>query len=154
MTLVARLHCVTVSRNCVRRLLTLTFVLTAALACADNFNIAATERGWVCSGSFCGDNNGANPGNNYLAGFNVGQFRDWFEFAIPTLTGGPLVSATLHLDEPACIFLFCGHAGGPLTFAIYALSSQPMIFTDVNNTDPFFGSIITSSADDGTTISF
>jgi hypothetical protein len=71
---------------------------------ADTFNINASERGWVCSPSAsCNSaggagNNGALPGNNYFAGFfsfTSGQFRDWFEFSIPTLTGGTLVSATL-----------------------------------------------------------
>jgi hypothetical protein len=114
--------------------------------------IDASARGWVCTTTFgCSNNNGANPANNSLAGFvqGEGQFRDWFEFDIATLTGS-LVSATLNLDEPAGPPP--GHLGGSLTYTVYGLAGQPMVFTDVTTTNPF-GSVGTSSADNGTTIS-
>jgi hypothetical protein len=85
---------------------------------------------------------------NYVAGsaqFAI-QFRDWFEFSIPTLTGGALSSATLELDEPAD-----GHAGGSLTFAVYGLCARPFLFSDVTISNPF-GSVGTSSASNGTTV--
>jgi hypothetical protein len=132
-------------------------LMTAGTLSADTFNINASERGWVCNGSGtpC-PNNGASPSNNYSAGFgtNEGKIRDWFEFAIPSLTGGSLVSATLNLDEPAMappLFLPPGHSGGPLTFAVYGLGAQPLVFTDVTTSNPF-GSVGTSTASNGTTI--
>jgi hypothetical protein len=110
--------------------------------------IDASERGWVCTGPSSGcPNNGADPGNNYFAGFtSASQFRDWFEFTIPTLPGS-LLSATLNLDEP-----LLGHDGGSLTYDVYGLTTQPMMFTDVT-TSNLFGSVATSSASSGTTIS-
>jgi hypothetical protein len=114
--------------------------------------IDASARGWVCRDTGCpggGINNGASPGNNYFAGFNtVESLRNWFEFDIPTLTG-PLVSATLNLDEPGGANV---HFGGPLTYAVYGLAGQPTLFTDVTTSNPF-GSVGTSSASAGTTIS-
>lgn len=72
------------------------------------------------------------------------QYRDWFEFAIPNFSGKSLVSATLSLDD-------LGHLGGPLTFALYGLSGQPLAFTDVTTSNPF-GSISTTDASNNTTI--
>jgi hypothetical protein len=114
--------------------------------------IDASERGYVCvnlQNATC--SNGANPGNGYVAGFVTGggQFRDWFEFDIPTLTGS-LLSATLNLDEPPGTV--AGHVGGSLTYAVYGLAAQPLVFGDVTTSNPF-GSVTTSSADSGTTIS-
>jgi PEP-CTERM motif len=121
--------------------------------------INASERGWVCTTvGGCPNNNGADPGNNYLAGgggLGAVQFRDWFEFAIPTLTGS-LVSATLNLDEPPAVsggVSGGGHGGGSLTYAVYGLSAQPLAFLDVTTANPFALPVTTSSADDGTTIS-
>jgi hypothetical protein len=79
--------------------------------------------------------------------WGAGQLRDWFEFAIPTLTS-PLLSATLNLDEPAL-----GHIGGSLTYTVYGLAGQPTLFTDVTTSNPFASPVTTSTADDGTTIS-
>jgi hypothetical protein len=118
--------------------------------------IDASARGFVCnstSTSTCvSNNNGAAATNNYFAGFQSGkvggQFRDWFEFDIPTLTGS-LLSATLNLDEPAAV----GHQGGSLTYAIYGLGAQPLVFTDVTTSNPFALPVTTSSTSDGTTIS-
>jgi len=135
--------------------LLLAFVITGVSAWADSFDIAASERGWVCQpvDADCSDNNGASATNNYAAGslsVPFTQYRDWFEFSIPTLTGGSLVSATLNLDEPGLPYF--GHVGGTLTFAVYGLTAQPLVFTDVTNSNPF-GSVSTTSADGGTTVS-
>jgi hypothetical protein len=139
------------------RLLVLALIVLAPSAWADLLNISASERGWVCTGSnlYCptADNNGTAANNNYFAGAQISgfpgnpeaQFRDWFEFSIPTLTGA-LVSATLNLDEPAD-----GNMNGPFTYAVYGLSGQPLVFTDVTNSDAF-GSVGTSSASNGTTV--
>jgi len=129
---------------------TVKFILMAGAVSADTFNLTAIERGWVCSNTTTcsGTNNGADPTNIYAAGVFVNtDLRDWFEFSIPTLTGGPLVSATLNLAEGSA-----GHNGGTLTFSVYGLSAQPMVFTDVTTSNPF-GSVATSNADNGTTVS-
>ncbi len=135
-------------------------VLATSSARADVFDLSASERGWVCSPSGCTagvtTNNGAAPDNNYVAGTGIGGyvFRNWFEFAIPTLTGGALVSATLNLYEPAynSSVGFGGHTGGTLTYAVYGLNSQPITFSDVTASNPF-GSVSTSTALNGTTVS-
>lgn len=129
-------------------------LLLTAAAHADLMNINASERGWLCtpiSVAVCSTgNNVALPNQNYTAGVevtnnntDVTQFRDWFEFAIPTFTGS-LVSATLSLDDPT-------HSGGDLTFAVYGLGGQPIAFTDVTATNPF-GSVGTSAASSRTTV--
>jgi len=78
----------------------LALTILAASAYADVTNINASERGFVCD--VCGANP-PDPANNYYAGFLVTtseqKYRDWFEFAIPTLSSGPLTAATLELDE-------------------------------------------------------
>jgi hypothetical protein len=122
---------------------------------ADVFNIGDSERGFVCTvdAVFCPTgNNNATAGNDYLAGAestgtntDVTQFRDWFEFAIPSLSGGSLTSATLSLAD-------FGHVGGDLTFALYGLTSQPMQLTDVVTTTPFSDPFDTSSGSNLTTI--
>ncbi|HEV8414719.1 MAG TPA: PEP-CTERM sorting domain-containing protein [Bryobacteraceae bacterium] len=127
----------------------LMLALTVSAASANVIDINASERGRVCNLPCTGNNNGADPNNNYFSGFTVGsgfQIRNWFEFSIPTLTGGTLVSATLQLDEPPS-----GHLGGMLTFAVYGLSAQPLIFTDVSTSSPF-GSVGTTNASSGTTL--
>ena len=69
-------------------------------------------RGWVTpnppppvNGGTTGDappNNGTAADNNYSAGGSQGGgiFRNWFEFAIPSLDG-PLLAATISLDQPS-----------------------------------------------------
>lgn len=106
----------------------------------------------ITNGSCPVNNNGADPQNNYIAGAssfsngtNRAQFRNWFEFAIPDLSGESLVSATLRLDVG-------GHGGGALTFAVYGLRAEPLVFSDVITSNPF-GSIATSDASTGTTLS-
>ena len=145
--------------SCFRLVITLALaVFATSSAHASVFDISASERGWVCSPSGClaglATNNGASPNNNYLAGTGSGGFvfRDWFEFAIPTLTGGALVSATLNLYEPAFNGTTGGHTGGSLTYAVYGLSSQPITFSDVTASNPF-GQVSTSTAMNGTTVS-
>ena len=117
--------------------------------------LSATERGWVCTplcnGVGTGFNNGADPGNNYIAGKPSAEFRDWFEFAIPSFSGA-LTSATLELYEPGNPpDLANGHSGGTLTYSVYGLSAQPTVFSGVGTANPF-GSVSTSSTDDGTII--
>ena len=133
-------------------------LLTTASLRADVFNITASERGWVCTIStiLCPvSNNGTNAANDYIAGSETNllgdeaQFRDWFEFAIPTLTAGTLTSATLNLDEPSGSP--GGHTDGLLTYAVYGSSGEPLVFTDVTTASPF-GSVGTSSGDNGKTV--
>lgn len=136
-----------------RLLLALGFVLLTSSVFADNVDVSASGGGWVCTPeSTCGPgtNNGAGL-TNYIAGniSGVGQFRNWFEFSVPTITGS-LVSATLNVDEPGSPYQ--AHFGGTLTYAVYGLGAQPTVFTDVTTSNPF-GSVNTSSADDGTTLS-
>ena len=71
------------------------------------------------------------------------DLRNWFEFAIPTLTGGTLTSATLNLDDS-------GHIGDDLTFSVYGLSNRPLAFNDVTGNP--YGSVTTTDASTGTTI--
>jgi hypothetical protein len=126
----------------------LVVALSALASTASAQLIDASERGLVCTGgSLCpaGGNNGATPGNLYLAGFDgTGQYRDWFEFAIPTLNSS-LVSATLNLADVL-------HVGGSLTYDVYGLAAQPLAFSDVTTSNPF-GSVVTSSASMGTLVS-
>jgi hypothetical protein len=137
----------------VAKLLAILLLLMAGpVRAAIIFGIEASERGFVCNPSpSCGDNNGASPTNNYIAGnlqvLNE-QFRDWFEFAIPNFSGQTLASADLFLREPLAP---PGHSGGPLTYAVYGLSARPFVFTDVTTSKPF-GSVGTSSADNGTDV--
>lgn len=115
-------------------------------ASADDFSINDSEEGWVCNGA-CAGNNGTDPNNNYIAGVLTGdQYRNWFEFSIPTLTGGSLVSATFEVNEGGS-----SHMGGSLTYAVYGLSAQPLVFTDVSASNPF-GSVVTTNASNGTTL--
>ena len=72
----------------------------AASASAATITLSVTEQGWITSN---GANNGTGTANNYLAGncittcTNQAEFRDFFGFAIPNLTGQEVVSATLTL---------------------------------------------------------
>jgi hypothetical protein len=138
-----------------RRFVLISLTVVVGSAWADVVNIDASERGWVCSPgvTLCGNmtNNGATPGNDYLAGAisksdgsDVNQTRNWFEFAIPTLTDGTLTSATLNLDDSA-------HVGGDLTYSVYGLSGQPLVFSDVTTGSPY-GSVNTTDASSGMTI--
>ena len=137
-----------------RRFVLLSFTVAVGSAWADVANINASERGWVCTPDiiFCPSptNNGPTPGNDYLAGAvsasngsDVTKLRNWFEFAIPTLTGGTLTSATLNLDDS-------GHIGDDLTFSVYGLSNRPLAFNDVTGNP--YGSVTTTDASTGTTI--
>jgi PEP-CTERM motif len=136
-------------------LVILALTTLTASAWADVFNVGDSERGFVCTvdAFFCPTgNNNATAGNDYLAGAisrsdnsDVTQARDWFEFAIPSLSGGSLTSATLSLAD-------FGHVGGDLIFALYGLTSQPMQLTDVVTTTPFSDPFDTSSGSNLTTI--
>ena len=145
----------TTRRNLVYRFLAIALTLGAVPVWASSISISASERGWVCGNgpnNNCpaSGNDGAAPGNYYSAGAgsdsdnsNLAQVRDWFEFPIPSLTG-TLVSATLSLDDGS-------HEGGDLTFDVYGLSAQPLVFTDVT-TSNLFGSVSTSNSSAGTTL--
>src|SRR5215831_9685437 len=117
------------------------------MAKADVFNLRDAAEGWIRFEDF---NNGALPADNYIAGYCAichppGNFRDWFEYAIPAL-GGTLTSATLELIEPPL-----GRSGGPQTFSVYSLSDRPFHFSDIG-AGIFFGSVATSDALNGTVI--
>ncbi len=143
--------------HCLSRLLILALTALTVSAWADVFNINDSERGYVCSSTttlFCpaAGNNGTSAGNSYIAGVvsnssgtDLGEFRNWFEFSIPSLSGGSLVSASLSLDVG-------GHGGGNLSYAVYGLGGKPSIFTAVTTSNPF-GSINTTNGSAGTTIS-
>jgi hypothetical protein len=97
--------------------------------------IDASGRGWVTTGG--SSNNGAGSGNNYIAGqLNSSDYRNWFEFTIPSFSG-TLISATLDLTKPPG-----GHDGGTLVYSIYALDQQPLQFTDVSG-DVLYGTVNT-----------
>jgi PEP-CTERM motif len=137
------------------RILILVLLTLTTSAWADVFNVGNSERGFVCTvdAVFCPTgNNGANAGNDYVAGAisrsdnsDVTQTRDWFEFAIPSLSGGSLTSATLSLAD-------FGHVGGDLTFALYGLTSQAVKLADVVTTTPFSDSFDTSNLSNEKTI--
>ena len=63
-------------------------------ASAITFTLDAVNRGWFDQNS---DANGGSAGNNYIAGncglndCSDGEFRNWFQFAIPALAG-PIAS--------------------------------------------------------------
>ena len=133
--------------------------LLAGSGRADELSLAASERGWVWSATTVEywnpqpvtvyGNNGASPGNNYLAGSGGGDnsiYRNWLEFTIPSFSGQSLVSGTLSLDQPDG-----GHGGGTETFRLFELAAQPTVPSDVN-TSNLFGSVMTSSADNNSTI--
>ncbi len=151
-----------------RMLVTLTFfALVGRTARADIVNVTASARGAVNTtgvGQPSSSNNGNLADNSYFAGeFTFSTiyptyYRNWFEFAIPTLTGESLTGATLSLDEHSSITgsnpALDGHVGGTLTYAVYGLTGQPLVFNDVVTlaTNPF-GSILTSAVAAETTIS-
>jgi hypothetical protein len=71
----------------------------APAATAATILLTATGQGWMTATA----GNGALPSNNYIAGncgagdCYTGEFRNFFEFGIPQLSG-PVLSATLLLD--------------------------------------------------------
>jgi hypothetical protein len=87
----------------------------------------AFQRGWVSTGD--PGNNGADAGNNYLAGQLLSdEYRNWFEFSIPDFSG-TLTSATLILTQPQP----GGHVGDDLVYSAYGLDNQPVQFSDVTD---------------------
>src|ERR1700732_5063848 len=87
----------------------------------------ASQRGWVSTGD--PSNNGADAGNNYLAGQLLSdEYRNWFEFSIPDFSG-TLTSATLILTQPQP----GGHVGDDLVYSAYGLNNQPVQFSDVTD---------------------
>ncbi len=133
--------------------ITLSLTTTGLCAWADVIDISASDRGWVCTeiaDSICPGNNGADPENNYFAGtnFDNSKFRDWFEFAVPTLAGESIVSATLNLDEYSTGFF----PGVSYTYSVYGLGAQPIVFADVSASQPF-GSVVTSGGFESSLVS-
>jgi hypothetical protein len=78
--------------------LALAFALFIPTAARADIIIQDSGRGWI--GNLAGANGNTAP-NNYIAGseLNEGEFRNHFDFSIPTLSGS-LTSATLTLDNP------------------------------------------------------
>jgi hypothetical protein len=102
--------------------------------------IDSSGRGWVTTGA--PNNNGANSGN-YIAGqLTSNDYRNWFEFTIPSFTG-TLISATLDLTQPQG-----GHTGDTLVYSVYALDQQPLQFTDVTG-DVLYGAVNTGNGGSG-----
>jgi hypothetical protein len=100
--------------------------------------IDSSGRGWVTTG--VPNNNGVTSGN-YIAGqLTPNDYRNWFEFTIPSFSG-TLISATLDLTQPQG-----GHSGGTLAYSVYALDQQPLQFTDVTG-DVLYGTV--NTGDDG-----
>lgn len=126
------------------------------------------SRGWVTpnpapppGGVTTGDappNNGTSAGNSYAAGLSLGfgQFRDWFEFDIPSLPG-LVTSATLSLDQPAGTVAVgipsstVGHFGPQTTYTLYGLPSIPTGFSDFLN-GSVYGSATLDSTSNGTVV--
>ncbi len=106
--------------------------------------IDASGRGWVSTG--VPNNNGAASGNNYIAGeLTSSDFRNWFEFAIPSFSG-TLISATLDLTQPQG-----GHSGDTHVYSAYALDQQPLQFSDVTDA-VLYGTVNTEKVNGSVTI--
>jgi hypothetical protein len=136
---------------------------------ASTITLTDDARGWVTpnlppppDGGTVGQaapNNGLDAGNSYLAGLSLGlgQFRDWFEFAIPTLSGD-VVSATLALDQPAGTLLSGGlvvgggHEGPPSSYLLYGLPAIPTGFADFT-IGPMLGFTTLDASSNGTVVS-
>lgn len=140
--------------NRIATLVILSITIASVSAEADIINIEASDRGWVCTESpnplNCPGNNGAVPDNNYFAGtdFDSDKFRDWFEFAVPTLAGESIVSATLNLQEPLSDLF----PGVTYNYAVYGLNGQPLVFDDVT-ASYLFGSVDTTGGYETTSVS-
>jgi hypothetical protein len=127
------------------KLLGLAFTLATIPAWPGVTVIDATDRGWV--NTAVNNNNGASVGNNYFAGqFLSDQYRNWFEFSIPSFSG-LLTSATLQLTQPQP----GGHFGDALVYSVYALNNQPMVFTDVTGS-VLYGAAVTADNGSGAVI--
>jgi hypothetical protein len=138
--------------------------LGAVTARADVTAITPTGRGWLCDivNTPCAvygqpgmtqANNGTAPTNNIFTGsarvpndqgqsFDAGVYRDWFQFAIPTLNA-PLVGATLTLPEPN------RWNTDTRNYNIYQLPAAPKVFADVNTTGKLLGTVTTTAASFG-----
>ena len=103
-------------------------------------------------------NNGTAADNNYVAGGSLGggMFRDWFEFAIPSLSG-PILAATVSLEEPSLaaakgiVPSNLGHGGPPTTYTLYGLPAIPTNFASFLPQDSY-GSVTLDAASNGTTV--
>lgn len=103
-------------------------------------------------------NNGTAADNNYVAGGSLGggMFRDWFEFAIPSLSG-PLLSATISLNQPLLPSAegippsSLGHSGPQTTYTMYGLPATPTDFASFMP-QALYGSAVLGAATNGTTV--
>jgi len=97
----------------------------AAPASAATLFLTDSARGNITAGAVT---NGTAPTNNYLVGFcaltcapgnqNI-EFRNWFQFSIPTL-GAPVLAVHLIIDT--------GNVNTPDAFETYQLTSIPSSF--------------------------
>jgi hypothetical protein len=89
---------------------------------ASTILVTALGQGWMTSSS----SNGDSPSNNFIAGncgagdCYAGEFRNFFQFAVPTLDG-PVISAALVLDTG---YVALGQAPD----AVYQVTSVPDLF--------------------------
>lgn len=99
----------------------LAFSLCSPLAHASTVSVLASEQGWITQG---GTSNGTSDSNNYLVGSCTscrvasGEFRNFFAFNIPALSG-PAVSATFVIDT----FTLTLNQSSPLVYTITSTSS-------------------------------
>lgn len=111
------------------------------------FFVDPAERGWF---NETPDDNGTAPTNNYIAGIccGNGEYRNFFEFAIPVLDG-PVVAVNFLIDAANYI--------SPDASETYQITSIPGVFgfTDLG-TGTVWGSRVYTEADEGntTTIAF
>jgi hypothetical protein len=66
------------------------------------------------------------------------QFRNWFEFAIPSFPG-MLESAVVNLEQPDG-----GHVGPPTTYTLFGMSGPPGSYSDIG-AGPEYGSAVLDS---------
>ena len=145
-------------------LFALSFALAGATAAQaqTTLTIQPTNRGWLCDAvntpcavygmpGMVQATGLVGPLTNIFAGsgrvpnmagqtFDAGTYRNWFQFAIPKLSG-PLVSATLTLPERN------RWNGQDLQYQIYGLNSQPKVFTDISG--QVYGTVTTTDGDFG-----
>lgn len=121
----------------------------AAPAGAATILLTDSARGDITAG---GVTNGTAATNNYLVGFcaltcapgnqNI-EFRDWFQFSIPTL-GAPVLAVHLIIDT--------GNVNTPDAFETYQLTSIPssFVYSDLG-TGTLYGSRAYTNGDAGST---
>lgn len=130
------------------RLAILASSLAAGAASGSVITLDAAARGWLQT--VPPFNNGDLPSNNYIAGFcgpsdcvsHSGEFRDFFEFAIPDFSGA-VVGARLLLDT--------GDVFTPDPSETYQVTSIPTVFSFADlGTGAMYGSRVYFPSDSGT----